>query len=168
MKEIEWKYVAEVVTDDLDLTRLDKFMAIRQGYIIVSRLVEWRVRCTQVQNPVSAPIWHTAVKIGNGFIRSEYEVKIPAWLGRVLSFFVPRFLEKVRLAENGWDLDLFLGHLSGLALAEAEVPSADAPKPKPPAWLRLVTDVTGNPLYANKNLSRLTDMEAWDFMAVHA
>lgn len=159
MKEIEWKYIARL-SGMPDVERLDKFMSVKQGYIIAGENIEWRVRRTTYHRSTRGTVWHTAVKIGNGFVRREYEVQIPAWLGAVLSFFVPQFIEKIRIAQNGWDTDLFQGSLERLILAEAEIPNIHTPMPETPEWLDLVEDVTGNPNFANKNLSRLAAEDA--------
>lgn len=54
-------------------------------------------------------------------------------------------------AGRTWELDLFEGELAGLALAEVELPDAQAPVERPP-WAG--AEVTDDPRYQNANLAR--------------
>lgn len=160
MKEIEKKYLAAYFLTLLD--RVDEHMRIKQGYAFVSRWAEWRFRYAEFYVPGTEHKtgWTTALKLGNGFLRREYEWSIPAWVAKLFSPLVPHWLAKTRYDKDGWSVDIFHGDLQGLVLAEAEVSHEGEEFPPVPQGLTLVREVTEARTYANKNLGRLTPTES--------
>lgn len=77
---------------------------------------------------------------------------------------VGRVVEKIRLmvpAENGlyWEVDEFEGELTGLVLAEIELPNADAVFSRPSFLGR---EVTGDPQYYNSMLALSSSLPSVD------
>jgi len=95
---------------------------------------------------------------GSGVSRPEFEYEIPAAEADVLleTLCLRPLVEKTRHripAGDGlmWEIDVFGGENEGLVVAEIELPSEDAPVPRP-AWLG--REVTDDPRYLNVNLAR--------------
>lgn len=164
MKEIERKYVAHYRKAFLE-GPMEGNLDVQQGYLVAGEHVEVRLRRTHYHHPAKGIRWHLAVKLGNGYVRREYEYRVPAWVGRVLGRFVPNWLLKTRLNKEGWAVDVFRGPLAGLVLAEYEVETEDAQKPRTPVGLILDRDVTDARIYANKRLSRLSPEDARTLVA---
>lgn len=172
VKEIERKYLVRL-TGPLPP---DEVMEVRQGYLVVRPKVEWRLR--EVRWVIKGersfrwsdrffphwgtgnPEWHTALKFGNGFVRVELETRVPIWLGRFMSRWVPVFLEKTRVSVREWSIDIFKNHLEGLVLAEFELPDVNDLAPKLPTNVDLLADLTEQKVFANKRLSLLDAYEA--------
>lgn len=163
MKEIERKYIARLTKPFI---HADEEMAIEQSYILVRKSFEWRVRMALYFRSAGADdlccryeiVRATALKIGNGYVRGEYEWHIWSWLYRVLMWLVPKdtTIFKDRIDSGGWSVDLFGGDLYGLVLAEYEVQKETDPAPALPDGLELVRDVTDDGRFANKRLSRMS------------
>jgi CYTH domain-containing protein len=161
MTEIEYKYTAQINAEALLADkRLTKLLYVRQGYIIVCKSLEWRIRRTEYIIPDKGVRWHTAIKLGNGFIRKEYEVEIPAAIAKHLAGLVPQWLYKRRVEVNNWAVDSFSEKFDGLHLAETELERPDEPVPEVPNGLFIRRDVTEEGTFANKRLSRLSWREA--------
>lgn len=89
-----------------------------------------------------------------GAVRGEWEYEIPERDAReLLTLCEGRVISKTRylVPWQGmtWEVDVFGGDLSGLILAEIELPSADAEFCAPPF---VGEEVTGNQRYYNSNL----------------
>lgn len=89
-----------------------------------------------------------------GAVRGEWEYEIPERDAReLLTLCEGRVISKTRylVPWQGmtWEVDVFGGDLSGLILAEIELPSADSVFTAPPF---VGQEVTGNQRYYNSNL----------------
>ena len=159
-KEIERKYKATLThsASYIALREADEVVLSTQSYLMSKRTWEWRIRrleCVKHRTKASGETtWYTAIKIGNGFVRDEYETKLPAWVGKILLRLAPEPIYKTRCSEGGWEVDIFHrpASLNGLVLAEAEVEHEHSPFPEVPTWLVLQEDVTNHGGYSNKNL----------------
>jgi len=147
--EIERKYIAKIVGP----IPVHEVIWSIQGYLVVRPKWEWRIRKLLRTNPKRIT-WHTAIKIGNGFVRKEYEITIPFFVGRFLAIFAPDPLVKMRTHSHGWEIDEFFKPygLRGLVLAEAEIADASHDMPPHPSGIELVEDVTEHGGYSNKHL----------------
>lgn len=109
-----------------------------------------RVRATDENGYV------TVKGITRGFERNEWEYVIPrADALEMAHLRVGRVVEKTRYivpAGNGlnWEVDVFVGELAGLTVAEIELPSPDTVFELPPFIGR---EVTGDPAYYNSSLA---------------
>lgn len=163
MKEIERKFVT-ALEGEFDFSTIDSLLYVRQGYIMSRPSFEWRIRSmANLGREPERQRYFTALKIGNGFVRKEYECELPRWLFRPLMKLAgSRVVLKTRATAAGWDIDAFHGKLQGLTLAEYEVPTTDTPPPPRPRGLRVVRDVTDEGTFANKRLARLGAEQARD------
>lgn len=157
MLEIERKFTA-LITKTVPAA-LDKYLRICQGYLVVTRTLEWRIRFTEYLLPAKGVRCHTALKLGNGLVRREWEIELPMWLGDWLGRCTRAYVFKTRIKADGWDVDVYHGALDGLVLAEVEFAHVDEPLPPVPSWLMLRTDVTACGRYANKRLAHLSIAE---------
>jgi CYTH domain-containing protein/predicted ATPase len=64
-------------------------------------------------------------KSGNGLCRDEDEAALPVSLAEAILDGADSVVEKFRFRRDGWEIDVFGGHLSGLILAEKEMQSED-------------------------------------------
>ena len=159
-KEIERKYRAALTQNAfyIALHEAEEVVFSTQSYLVSKATWEWRIRCLErVKHPTKSSgelTWYTAIKLGNGFVRDEYETKLPAWFGKFLLRLAPVPIYKTRFSEGGWEVDVFHSPptLNGLILAEAEVDHEHSPFPEVPAWVILGEDVTNHGGYSNKNL----------------
>lgn len=145
-KEIERKFL---VTGNSYLTMARESHEIRQAYISPLREATVRVR-------VKDSFAYLTVKgPNNGAIRDEWEYPIPVADAMEMMECLTdgRFLHKTRyiVEHDGltWEVDVFHGALSGLCVAEVELPTADTPLTLPPFIGR---EVTGDADYYNSNL----------------
>lgn len=95
--------------------------------------------------------------IGAGVRRDEHEVRIPEpTFEKLWPLTEGARVEKTRyLMKDGddrWEIDAFAGPLSGLYLAEIELPS-ETRTVRPPAFLPVLREVTSDPAYKNKGLA---------------
>lgn len=146
-KEIERKFL---VTDDSYRDMSARSVEVMQGYLSTRKEATVRVR-----------IWgdcgYLTVKGANaGAVRDEWEYAVPVadareMLERLASGTV---IAKTRhIVEYGgrtWEVDEFHGSLSGLVVAEVELPSESAAVELPPF---VGQEVTGDPRYYNSNLA---------------
>jgi len=144
-KEIERKFL---VNSDSFRQLASASHKIAQGYL--NREPERTVRIRIRDNS-----GFITVKTHNrGATRNEWEYEIPVSDACEMLKACERPIEKIRYivpAENGlrWEVDVFEGRLSGLVVAEIELPSEDARFPLPAFIGR---EVTGDPAYYNSNL----------------
>lgn len=149
-KEIERKFL--IVSDkykDLAIARHD----IAQGYLCTDPTATVRVRIRDDR------AFLTVKGLTTGVVRDEWEYEIPVadargmlecCRGRVLSktrWLVPARVEGCEGAL--WEVDEFHGKLSGLVVAEIELPDACTPFVKPDF---VGTEVSGDPRYYNSSL----------------
>lgn len=98
----------------------------------------------------------TVKGLNHGAKRLEFEYEIPGQdARRLLDLCEPPIVEKTRylvpFEDLIWEVDEFHGNLKGVVLAEVELPDIEAKYEKPSF---IGTDITGNPLYYNSNLSK--------------
>lgn len=161
MIEIERKYLVRINQQTLPIP--GEVVEVKQGYLVAAKTWEWRVRKVIHIGPITGEYKGsdstTAIKIGNGFIRKEYECYIPNWLFSCLSVCVPHktWLYKTRLCLDKWVVDIFNGTMKGLVLSEIELDSEVEELPPIPTGLQIIADVTGNPAFSNKTLSRMVE-----------
>lgn len=91
----------------------------------------------------------------DGISGHEFEYEIPETdATEMLNLYCTGLVIKVRYCINYegqlFEVDVFLGQLAGLVVAEIELPSVDTPVICPP-WLG--AEVTGDPHYFNSNLA---------------
>lgn len=176
MKEIERKYLVQV--RDCSLPQPDDVVAIKQGYIVSTKSMEWRVReitvlkrSEEIAQTLGYLPYTTSVKFGNGFVRKEYEVAVPKWVYKLLAKLVPQWISKSRATYGEWILDRFNGALWPLMVAEREAPESGwesefypdhietVSTTPPPKGLTLLRDVTDSGQYAVKRLARMSAAE---------
>lgn len=147
--EIEYKYL---VKESSYRTMATEIRVIRQGYL--SRDPERTVRVRTLNEKG----YITVKGITTGCTRLEFEYEIPyADAVSMLGMCERPLLEKHRyivpFEGKIWEVDEFDGDLSPLVVAEIELKSADE-KFNLPGFVG--DDVTGNPLYYNSNLHKLS------------
>ncbi len=143
-KEIERKFL---VNDLSFVAQATAKHHICQGYL--SRKPTVRVRILDSQAFIT-------VKSRNlGATRQEWEYEVPLADAReMMHLCTEDLIEKTRyiVPYSGliWEVDVFEGALSGLIVAEVELPSESTPVELPPFVGR---EVTGNPAFYNSALS---------------
>lgn len=146
--EIERKFMVADV--DAAIAASTGCVEIAQGYL--SALPEATVRVR-----VCGPSGFLTVKSKNcGAVRGEWEYAIPVAEARELLALsqtpvIVKTRYEVPFGGRRWEVDVF-SRPAGVALAEVELESADAPVGLPP-WVG--REVTGNPRYYNSALSLL-------------
>jgi CYTH domain-containing protein len=126
-------------------------VSLRQGYLARGPRGVVRVRCSDGE------AWITIKGKTHGFSRPEFEYAIPrADAEQLLALCEGEIVEKTRyhLEHRGshWEIDVFHGRNEGLVVAEIELDSESATFARPD-WLG--REVSGEPRYANSNLSTL-------------
>ena len=145
--EIERKFL---VADDGYKAASDRQRHIAQYYLSAEPARTVRVRIADGR------AWLTVKGLTEGCTRSEWEYEIPVADARAMSALaVGRTVEKTRWivpAGNGlrWEVDEFAGELSGLVVAEIELPAEDTPFDRPPF---IGHEVTGDAAYYNSSLA---------------
>lgn len=146
--EIERKFEVSVA-DFKKLAELHEVVHIDQGYLILRDGFHTRVRICTSPSMVEASF---ASKVGSGMVRDEYEETISLDHAKILLKQSLRALQKqrIKVKHKGfvWDVDYFVDH--GLAVAEIELPSEDAPFSKP-EWAG--KEVTGEKKFSNIRLA---------------
>ena len=93
--------------------------------------------------------------ITTGATRGEGEYERPKADAMAMRPLCKASLEKTRyivpFGGHRWEVDQFMGRLSGLVIAEIELNSENEPFTRPPF---IGEDVTGDPKYYNSNLSK--------------
>lgn len=126
-----------------DHRRLGHGEEIRQGYLSV--LPEVRVR-------IKGKTATLAVKGEGTLERQEFEYVIPESDARKLLRMSGHKITKIRHRVGILEVDVFLGKLKGLVLAEAEL-KKKTDTVKKPSWLEW-EEVTGDERFLNHNLAR--------------
>ncbi len=152
-KEVERKFIIESIPKDLDKF---KHYNILQGYITSSESSDVRVRR-------EGGTYLITVKRGSGIERNETEVKLSEEQFNELWNAVENKIEKTRY-EIPIDrftsyIDIYHDKLEGLVVGEVEFISLqEARSFKAPEWFG--ADVTDIEYYKNKNLGKLSDLNA--------
>lgn len=146
-KEIERKFIAKNAV--LKLLPQCERQSIVQGYLHEKGMTS-RVRIVD-----GSSAWLTFKGPRQGLARDEFEYPIPLADGlQLLRYCDARVLRKTRhtvpFAGWSWCVDVFHGELTGLVLAEVELPSEKAKVTLPP-WV--ATEVTLDKRFSNKNLA---------------
>ena len=144
--EIERKFL---VADETWRREVSAYRDIRQAYLAASDANSVRVRVA------GSAAFLTIKSAAPALSRAEFEYSIPvADAEALLARRTGRLIEKRRhIVPHGalrWEIDVFSGDLSGLVVAEIELPSPDTAFDRP-AWLG--REVTGDPRYANARLA---------------
>ena len=147
VKEIERKYL---VIDDSYRDMAIRRVGIMQGYLSTRKEATVRVR-------LCGDCGYITVKGPNsGAVRDEWEYAVPADDAREMltrlatGIVVDKTRHIVEFDGLTWEIDEFHGALSGLVVAEVELPSEDTAVALP----RFVgQEVTGDPRYYNSNLA---------------
>jgi len=145
--EIERKFLLDALPSSLAFARR---RAILQGYLAIDGDTEVRIRRTPAGSTLT-------IKHGGGEVRIEEELELKERQADALwELTSGRRLQKVRreMRVDGVDVEVdeYAGPLDGLVVLEVEfVDEAAARAFEPPAWFG--REVTGDPAYANRNLS---------------
>lgn len=160
--EIEFRYLLPALPDFGDL----KPSKIVQGYLFRSfeRTVRYRV---EISPDGTAQAYETIKGPKTGASGEEIEkiIAIDDAIGKLVECGAENMLFKDRYkiaAENGltWEVDSFKNKLSGLVIAELEVPSEDTAYTIP-AWLQGV-DITPDRRFAN---AKMVDLDRAELIA---
>lgn len=144
--EIERKFLVAGEAWREAVVRADR---IRQNYLMRGPAMSVRIRTS------GAAAWLTVKAGTDALSRAEFEYPIPLADAEAMLVLCPGpGIAKTRHivpASNGlaWEIDLFEEELTGLVLAEIELPDVDAAFDRPD-WLGV--EVTGDPAYLNANL----------------
>lgn len=147
--EIEKKFLVDV---DL-LTLPDEFVKIRQGYLHDGSCGRSEVRVRQKGEEGFLTLKSSTA----GVRRLEFEYKIPSEdVDRIALAMCQNSIEKKRFSLNAcgneWLVDVFMGDLHGLVIAELELADEDEPFDLP-EWV--TKDVTADRTYYNSSLSSM-------------
>ena len=146
--EIEHKYL--VISNDYK-KKAKKCIPIRQGYL--SRDPERTVRVRTKGEHA-----YLTVKTKNkGIVRNEFEYEIPLndalqILDTCLRPIILKNRYLIDFEGFTWEVDEFLEDLSGITVAEIELPTPETPYSIPPF---IGKEVTGIPKYYNSNIYML-------------
>lgn len=143
--EIEHKYL---VINDSYKEMAAKVENIRQGYLNRNPDRTVRVRT------IGEKGFLTVKSRNHGAKRLEFEYEIPYKDAKeILELAEPGIVEKTRyfVPFDGliWEVDEFHGSLTGVVVAEVEIPDTDHTYSSPPF---IGADITGHPDYYNSNL----------------
>lgn len=147
--EIERKFLVDEVPSADDLGRAT---SMRQGYLATEGDTVVRIRITDDAATLT-------VKGGQGVVRTEVEVDVPAAASEALWLLtdgrrINKARHRVELGDGlTAEIDVYGGPLDGLVTVEVEFPSeARARSFEPPAWFG--RDVTDEPGWSNDALAR--------------
>lgn len=144
MKEIERKFLV----NDLSVIENCVFDEIKQAYLFNENQKSLRIR---IKNETA---FLTIKGQISGFSRNEFEFEIPnVDAVEMIEEFQLKVLEKRRYYLNAhpftWEIDVFLGGLAGVVVAEIELPSEET-KFEIPNWIG--EEVTFDSNYLNAEL----------------
>lgn len=157
--EIERKFLVLALSDQLKARGAPR--RLRQVYLSAGSVTLGRpeVRIRQ-STPLGTPFGPEGVrtmKWGRGLSRLERESNASATAtAEAFAQHADACIEKVRYHVGGWEVDCYLGALSPLMIAEAELSSADASLPPLPEGLILGEELTGQSRYSNASLAMAT------------
>ena len=146
--EIEKKYLLSYLPLDIhEVSRSN----IEQHYFMLEGKSEARVRLKEKAGKKS---FYLTIKAGEGMTRTEVELPISEAQYDELASTTGRSVIKTRIVtEEGFEVDLYHGHLEGLATVEKEFQTEEeANSFTPPDWFG--RDVTNDSRYKNKNLAQ--------------
>lgn len=144
MKEIERKFLV----NDLSVIENCLFDEIKQAYLFNENQKSLRIR---IKNEKA---FLTIKGQISGFSRNEFEYEVPKEEAvEMIEEFQLKVLEKRRYYFSAipfiWEIDVFLGGLAGIVVAEIELPSEET-KFELPSWIG--EEVTFDKKYLNAEL----------------
>ena len=149
--EIERKFLLQSVPQAHRGVILREGVSIEQGYFVTQE-GELRLRHKGSR-------FFLTIKSEGGLVREEWEQEIPQWAFEMLW---PN-TEGRRIQKNRYtvpygaynlEIDEFSGVLQGLVILECEFPrELLAASLNLPVWVQGAVEVTGNPVYSNRNLA---------------
>lgn len=146
LKEIERKFKVNASVSSI-IAKINPY-AIEQGYLLNAEGLSVRIRIKDTKA-------YLTIKGGtNPLIRDEFEYEIPMVEAREMldNYCKQRLIKKRYCFQQGeltWEIDVFEGKLSGLIIAEIELPSVETTF-ELPHWIE--EEVTMDPSYLNANL----------------
>jgi adenylate cyclase len=150
--EIERKFL---LANDSWRAQVERSDRMAQGYLVSAGAIASGHAKSSVRLRVSGQdAWLNIKSATLGIERQEYEYPVPLDdAERMLADLADGSVDKIRhhvmLDGAHFEIDEFLGENQGLIVAEVELPSVDAPYPKP-GWLGL--EVSEQARYYNVNL----------------
>lgn len=156
MKEIERKFLVDweaiKATEDLGVSA-----HLHQGYIRTTGGTTVRVRIETPLHPgATAQAYLTIKGKAEGISRDEFEYVVPVADAQEMLKLCETSLTKIRYTVRSpalnriWVVDVFQGHLAGLAMAEVELDNANQQVVLPP-WI--LKEVSENKRYSNLSLA---------------
>ncbi len=150
-KEIERKFLLK--SNDWQKHVVTSYKHIYQGYIPTLNNTAVRIR---IINDVEAELTLKGLPDKSGKIRSEYNIDISLEDAKdIMEEFATHFVIKTRCIAKykgfNWEIDMFIGNLVGLVLAEIEMEDIDTEIPLP-SWVG--EEVTNDKRYSNYSLSK--------------
>ena len=146
LKEIERKFKVNAIVGSI-IAKINP-TEIQQAYLLNSEGLSVRVRIKDSKAFLT-------IKGGtNPLIRDEFEYEIPILEANEMlaNYCKQRLIKKrycLKQGELTWEIDVFEGKLSGLIIAEIELPSIETTF-ELPQWIE--EEVTMDPNYMNANL----------------
>ena len=146
LKEIERKFKVNAIVGSI-IAKINP-TEIQQAYLLNSEGLSVRVRIKDSKAFLT-------IKGGtNPLIRDEFEYEIPILEANEMlaNYCKQRLIKKrycLKQGELTWEIDVFEGKLSGLIIAEIELPSIETTF-ELPLWIE--GEVTMDPNYLNANL----------------
>ena len=147
-KEIERKYL--VINEEWEKIEKPNFLLIYQGYIMDQEGTTIRVRYTNEKG------FLTIKSNQNGISRDEFEYEIPFddavnIYGNLCSKKLIKRRYKITYYEKLWEVDVYLGKLEGLIIAEIELNSEEETILERPIWIG--DEVSYDTKYSNTSLA---------------
>ncbi len=156
--EIERRFLVHV--PDSLWSGLEQGLRYRQGYVLTDGIASVRIRSGEPRGPV------LTVKSGRGIKRREVETVVPREMADALfTACERRVLEKIRFRIGPWELDRFVGSLSGLALLEIELTHVGDVIPEPPQGVSIIREVTMDNRFTSAHLAHLIEVDRRAFVA---
>ena len=147
-KEIERKYL--VINEEWGKIEKPNFLLIYQGYIMDQEGTTIRVRYTNEKG------FLTIKSNQNGISRDEFEYEIPFddavnIYENLCSKKLIKRRYKITYYEKLWEVDVYLGKLEGLIIAEIELNSEEETILERPIWIG--DEVSYDTKYSNTSLA---------------
>lgn len=147
-KEIERKYL--VINEEWEKIEKPNFLLIYQGYIMDQEGTTIRVRYTNEKG------FLTIKSNQNGISRDEFEYEIPFddavnIYENLCSKKLIKRRYKITYYEKLWEVDVYLGKLEGLIIAEIELNSEEETILERPIWIG--DEVSYDTKYSNTSLA---------------